>query len=52
MRQGEAKLRRLAFYDNLTGLPNRTYLLHLLEEMAASCQREHFIDLNNFSDGE
>lgn len=49
LRQGEAKLRRLAFYDNLTGLPNRTYLLHLLEEMAASCQGAVIsIDLNNF----
>ncbi|MGP9802352.1 PocR ligand-binding domain-containing protein [Rheinheimera sp. NSM] len=49
-----AQIRRLAFYDSLTGLANRRLLEeHLLQAMAASKRSQHycglmFIDLDNF----
>ena len=50
----EAKIHHLAFYDPLTGLPNRQHLLdslaHALDESARTGQRGAlmFIDLDNF----
>lgn len=49
-----AQIRRLAFYDSLTGLANRRLLEeHMLQAMAASSRSQHycglmFIDLDNF----
>ncbi|MCW5294262.1 putative bifunctional diguanylate cyclase/phosphodiesterase [Verminephrobacter eiseniae] len=50
------EIERLAFYDALTGLPNRRLLLDRLQRSIATCQRTHklgallFIDLDNFKD--
>ena len=52
----EQEIERLAFYDALTGLPNRRLLLDRLQRSIASCQRTRnlgallFIDLDNFKD--
>ncbi|MCW5231131.1 bifunctional diguanylate cyclase/phosphodiesterase [Verminephrobacter eiseniae] len=52
----EQEIERLAFYDALTGLPNRRLLLDRLQRSIATCQRTHklgallFIDLDNFKD--
>ena len=53
-KQAEEKIRTLAFYDSLTGLPNRSLLLDRIQQALASCARSHhhaallFIDLDNF----
>ncbi len=50
----EAEIQHLAFYDNLTGLPNRLLLLDRLQQVQGSRMRAHhagallFIDLDNF----
>ena len=50
----EAEIERLAFYDELTGLPNRRLLLERLQRAAAACERSAahgallFLDLDNF----
>ncbi len=50
----EAEIERLAFYDPLTGLPNRRLLLDRLRLALPSCERRHdhgallFLDLDNF----
>ncbi len=50
----EERIEKLAFFDQLTGLPNRTLLLDRLKQaMAASARSGHrgallFIDLDNF----
>lgn len=53
-RQALARIEELAFYDQLTGLPNRTLLLDRLKQTLLDCQRNRclaallFIDLDNF----
>ncbi|MBC7918947.1 MAG: PAS domain S-box protein, partial [Rhodoferax sp.] len=53
-RQDEEEIRRLAFYDSLTGLPNRRLLMdHLKQAMATSARSgKHgalmFLDLDHF----
>ena len=53
-KQAEAEIQRLAFFDELTGLPNRRLLLERLERVAAACERGAchgallFLDLDNF----
>ncbi|MBW7902951.1 MAG: EAL domain-containing protein [Rhodocyclaceae bacterium] len=53
-RQAEAQIYRLAYYDPLTGLPNRALLHSLLEQAIAEAHRRHghgavlFVDLDRF----
>ncbi|WP_282810939.1 bifunctional diguanylate cyclase/phosphodiesterase [Thauera humireducens] len=53
-KSSEEEVRKLAFFDPLTGLPNRRLLMERLEHAMASCARqgEHgallFVDLDNF----
>ncbi len=55
-RQAEDEIHRLAFYDPLTGLPNRRLLVDRLQQALVSAARhpEHgallFIDVDNFKD--
>ncbi len=55
-RTAEAKVRRLAYIDSLTGLPNRSYLYQRLDEMVHSAERRNarfallFLDLDGFKD--
>lgn len=55
-KRAEEEIERLAFYDALTGLPNRRLLLNRLEHTIAVCLRKQqrgallFIDLDNFKD--
>jgi diguanylate cyclase (GGDEF)-like protein/PAS domain S-box-containing protein len=50
----EEEIRSLAFYDPLTGLPNRRLMLDRLQQALAACNRSEkfgailFIDLDNF----
>ncbi|KQO16981.1 EAL domain-containing protein [Acidovorax sp. Leaf78] len=50
----EAEIQRLAFYDELTALPNRRLLMDRLERAVTACAREGchgallFLDLDNF----
>jgi diguanylate cyclase (GGDEF)-like protein/PAS domain S-box-containing protein len=53
-KRAEAEIQHLAFYDELTGLPNRRLLLDRLEQAALAHAREGrhgaliFLDLDNF----
>jgi len=53
-KRGEEEVRRLAFFDPLTGLPNRRLLLDRLQQMRASLVRQRqigallFLDLDHF----
>ncbi len=53
-KQAQARIEHLAFYDALTGLPNRRLLLDRLQRQLAASARESvrcalmFIDLDNF----
>jgi diguanylate cyclase (GGDEF)-like protein/PAS domain S-box-containing protein len=53
-RQAEERIRELAFFDQLTSLPNRTLLLDRLKQNLATCLRNAshgallFIDLDHF----
>ncbi|MCP5228085.1 EAL domain-containing protein [Accumulibacter sp.] len=53
-RQADEKIKELAFFDQLTSLPNRTLLLDRLKQTMASCLRSAcrgallFIDLDHF----
>jgi predicted signal transduction protein with EAL and GGDEF domain len=55
LRASEAKIRYLAYYDPLTGLPNRTRLLQILEQQVAwAVPRQRgvavlMLDIDNFS---
>ncbi|MDP1654960.1 MAG: EAL domain-containing protein [Hylemonella sp.] len=55
-KRAEDETQRLAFYDTLTGLPNRRLLMdRLMQTMAISARSHHhcallFIDLDNFKD--
>lgn len=52
----EAEIQQLAFYDGLTGLPNRRLLLDRISRAVNLCQRNRecgallFLDLDNFKD--
>lgn len=52
--EADAEIRRLAFYDPLTGLPNRRRVMDRLQEVQSASVRHHrlsallFIDLDNF----
>jgi diguanylate cyclase (GGDEF)-like protein/PAS domain S-box-containing protein len=53
--EARAQIARLAYYDALTGLPNRARLRHLISEAIKSCpDGKHvalaFLDLDNFKD--
>lgn len=54
LKEKEARLNRLAFYDSLTGLPNRQHFLDKLKVSIEAATRENrnifvvFIDLDNF----
>jgi diguanylate cyclase (GGDEF)-like protein/PAS domain S-box-containing protein len=53
-KQAEDEIRRLAFYDSLTRLPNRQLLMDRLNQALIHCQRNQrhgallFLDLDNF----
>lgn len=53
-KQAEQEIRNLAFFDVLTGLPNRRLLLDRLQQACATSARSHnhgavlFVDLDNF----
>jgi diguanylate cyclase (GGDEF)-like protein/PAS domain S-box-containing protein len=53
-KQAEARLRHQAYFDDLTGLPNRTYLMEQLGKSLAQARRHDyfnallFFDLDNF----
>jgi diguanylate cyclase (GGDEF)-like protein/PAS domain S-box-containing protein len=53
-KKAENKIEQLAFFDQLTGLPNRTLLLDRLKQAMAACSRSGshgallFIDLDKF----
>jgi len=53
-KHAEAEMERLATYDNLTQLPNRTLLMALLEQTLLTLERDKtrnailFLDLDNF----
>ncbi len=53
-KEAEARIAHLAFYDGLTGLPNRRLLMDRLNQAIAKCTRTAvygavlFIDLDNF----
>ena len=55
-KKAETDIRNLAYYDPLTGLPNRRLLLERLEHALAERSMDHthgavlFIDLDNFKD--
>lgn len=55
-KQAELAIHRLAFYDSLTGLPNRRLLMERLQHTLAAQARDHqggallFIDVDNFKD--
>lgn len=55
-KQAEERVQQLAFYDVLTGLPNRALFLNRLEQALAQAQRDErqlalmFIDLDHFKD--
>jgi diguanylate cyclase (GGDEF)-like protein/PAS domain S-box-containing protein len=54
-KEARAQIARLAYYDMLTGLPNRARLRHLISEAVLACpDGQHvalaFLDVDNFKD--
>ena len=55
-KEAEEKINRLAYFDNLTGLPNRGMFLERLQQSLALASRDSekvglvFLDLDNFKD--
>ena len=55
-KKSEAQIQRMAYFDSLTGLPNRSLLLDRLNQLLARADREQgnvavlFIDLDHFKD--
>ncbi|WP_407174915.1 EAL domain-containing protein [Bradyrhizobium sp. STM 3562] len=54
-KEARAQIAQLAYYDTLTGLPNRARLRHLIDEAIQTCpDGKHvalaFLDLDNFKD--
>jgi predicted signal transduction protein with EAL and GGDEF domain len=55
LRESEARVRYLAYYDGLTALPNRQHLLRILEQQVAWATPRHrgiailILDIDNFS---
>jgi len=54
-KEARAQIARLAYYDMLTGLPNRTHLRDLISRAVEACRAgEHvalaFLDVDNFKD--
>ncbi|GFO58303.1 hypothetical protein GMST_06280 [Geomonas silvestris] len=55
-KENEERINRLAYYDNLTGLPNRSMFLERLHQCLAQAGRDGdalslvFLDLDNFKD--
>ncbi len=55
-KQAEKEIKKLAFYDDLTGLPNRRFFYKRLHQTVASCCRRDsraallFVDLDHFKD--
>src|SRR6202000_1264933 len=54
-KEARAQIAHLAYYDTLTGLPNRARLRHLISEAIASCPDGRrvaltFLDIDNFKD--
>ena len=53
-KRAEQRIRRLAFYDNLTGLPNRQAFRHQVDGLLAEARKDDsrvavvYIDLDNF----
>lgn len=56
LRESQEHLRRLAFYDSLTGLPNRALFMDRLQQAVATAGRQGwsvgvlFMDLNHFKE--
>ena len=52
--EAERKIREIAFFDNVTGLPNRTFFMQRLSESLGLARRTHgcmalmFVDLDQF----
>ncbi len=54
-KEARAQIARLAYYDVLTGLPNRSHLRDLISEAIEGCAAGHhvalaFLDVDNFKD--
>ncbi len=55
-KKAEADIKKLAYYDALTGLPNRSLLMNRLEQVLAQAKRDErlaallFIDLDKFKE--
>jgi diguanylate cyclase (GGDEF)-like protein/PAS domain S-box-containing protein len=55
-KQAEESIHKLAFYDNLTGLPNRSLFMNRLQQALAQCRRDErlaallFLDLDHFKE--
>lgn len=54
IREAESRIRQIAFFDNVTGLPNRTFFMERLSEMLSAARRHSksmalmFVDLDQF----